>query len=48
MAALDDNIKKQLSGKTLQVVSFALGSEEYGVGFCRVSASDAMLVGPAD
>jgi purine-binding chemotaxis protein CheW len=36
MAALDDSVQKQLSGKTLQVVSFALGSEEYGVNIAQV------------
>jgi purine-binding chemotaxis protein CheW len=43
MAALDDNIKKQLSGKTLQVVSFALGSEEYGVDIAQVQEINRMV-----
>jgi purine-binding chemotaxis protein CheW len=43
MAALDDNIQKQLSGKTLQVVSFALGSEEYGVDIAQVQEINRMV-----
>ena len=43
MAALDDNIKKQLSGKTLQVVSFALRSEEYGVDIAQVQEINRMV-----
>jgi purine-binding chemotaxis protein CheW len=43
MAALDDNIQKQLSGKTLQVVSFALGSEEYGVDIAQVQEINRMI-----
>jgi purine-binding chemotaxis protein CheW len=43
MAALDDNVKKQLSGKTLQVISFALGSEEYGVDIAQVQEINRMV-----
>jgi purine-binding chemotaxis protein CheW len=43
MAALDDNIQKRLSGKTLQVVSFALGSEEYGVDIAQVQEINRMV-----
>ena len=43
MAALDDNVQKQLSGKTLQVVSFALGSEEYGVDIAQVQEINRMV-----
>ncbi len=43
MAALDDNIKTQLSGRTLQVVSFALGSEEYGVDIAQVQEINRMI-----
>jgi purine-binding chemotaxis protein CheW len=43
MAALDDNIKTQLSGKTLQVVTFALGSEEYGVDIAQVQEINRMV-----
>jgi purine-binding chemotaxis protein CheW len=43
MAALDDNIQKQLSGKTVQVVSFALGSEEYGVDIAQVQEINRMI-----
>jgi purine-binding chemotaxis protein CheW len=43
MAALDDNIQKQLSGRTLQVVSFALGSEEYGVDIAQVQEINRMV-----
>ena len=43
MAALDDNIKTQLSGRTLQVVSFALGSEEYGVDIAQVQEINRMV-----
>ena len=43
MATLDDNIKTQLSGKTLQVVTFALGSEEYGVDISQVQEINRMV-----
>ena len=43
MAALDDNIKTQLSGKTLQAVTFALGSEEYGVDIAQVQEINRMV-----
>jgi purine-binding chemotaxis protein CheW len=43
MAALDDDIKKQLSGRTLQVVSFSLGSEEYGVDIAQVQEINRMV-----
>jgi purine-binding chemotaxis protein CheW len=43
MAALDDNIQTRLSGKTLQVVSFALGSEEYGVDIAQVQEINRMM-----
>jgi purine-binding chemotaxis protein CheW len=43
MAALDDNIKTRLSGRTLQVVSFALGTEEYGVDIAQVQEINRMV-----
>ncbi len=43
MATLDDNIKTQLSGKTLQVVTFALESEEYGVDIAQVQEINRMV-----
>jgi purine-binding chemotaxis protein CheW len=43
MAAIDENIKTQLSGRTLQVVSFALGSEEYGVDIAQVQEINRMV-----
>ncbi len=43
MATLDDNIKTQLSGKTFQVVTFALGSEEYGVDIAQVQEINRMV-----
>ena len=43
MATLDDNIKTQLSGKTQQVVTFALGSEEYGVDIAQVQEINRMV-----
>jgi purine-binding chemotaxis protein CheW len=43
MAALDDKINTQLSGKTLQVVTFALGSEEYGVDIAQVQEINRMV-----
>jgi purine-binding chemotaxis protein CheW len=43
MAALDENMKTQLSGRTLQVVSFALGSEEYGVDIAQVQEINRMV-----
>jgi purine-binding chemotaxis protein CheW len=43
MATLDDNIKTQLSGKTLQAVTFALGSEEYGVDIAQVQEINRMV-----
>ena len=43
MATLDDSIKTQLSGKTLQVVTFALGSEEYGVDIAQVQEINRMV-----
>jgi purine-binding chemotaxis protein CheW len=43
MATLDDHIKTQLSGKTLQVVTFALGSEEYGVDIAQVQEINRMV-----
>ena len=41
MAMVDD--KKQLSGQTMQVVSFALGSEEYGVDIAQVKEINRMV-----
>ena len=41
MAMVDD--KKQLSGQTMQVVSFALGSEEYGVDIAQVQEINRMV-----
>jgi purine-binding chemotaxis protein CheW len=41
VATLDD--KTQLSGRTLQVVSFALGSEEYGVDIAQVQEINRMV-----
>jgi purine-binding chemotaxis protein CheW len=35
--------RSQLSGKTLQVVSFALGSEEYGVDIAQVQEINRMV-----
>jgi purine-binding chemotaxis protein CheW len=43
MATLDDKIKTQLSGKTLQAVTFALGSEEYGVDIAQVQEINRMV-----
>ncbi len=43
MATLDDNIKTQLSGKTLQVVTFALAREEYGVDIAQVQEINRMV-----
>ncbi|GAC1410168.1 MAG: chemotaxis protein CheW [Candidatus Velthaea sp.] len=43
MAAIDDKIKTQLSGHTMQVVSFALGSEEYGVDIAQVQEINRMV-----
>ena len=43
MPTLDDDFKAQLSGKTLQVVSFALGSEEYGVDIAQVQEINRMV-----
>src|SRR5664279_2033994 len=43
MAALEDNVQKQVSGRTLQVVSFALGSEEYGVDIGQVQEINRMV-----
>jgi hypothetical protein len=43
MATLDDDIKTQFSGRTLQVVSFALGSEEYGVDIAQVQEINRMV-----
>jgi len=43
MAALDDDIQTRFSGKTLQVVSFALGSEEYGVDIAQVQEINRMV-----
>src|SRR5471030_2545971 len=43
MAALVDNVKTQLSGQTLQVVTFALGSEEYGVDIAQVQEINRMV-----
>ncbi len=43
MASIDDNIRTQLSGKTLQVVTFALGSEEYGVDIAQVQEINRMV-----
>jgi purine-binding chemotaxis protein CheW len=43
MPTLDDDFKAQLSGKTLQVVSFALGSEEYGVDIAQVQEISRMV-----
>jgi purine-binding chemotaxis protein CheW len=43
MAALDDNIKTQLSGKTFQAVTFALGGEEYGIDIAQVQEINRMV-----
>jgi purine-binding chemotaxis protein CheW len=43
MSTLDENFKTQLSGKTLQVVSFALGNEEYGVDIAQVQEINRMV-----
>ena len=43
MAALDDKMKTQLSGKTFQAVTFALGSEEYGVDIAQVQEINRMV-----
>ncbi len=43
MAMLDENVKSQLSGKMLQVVTFALGSEEYGVDIAQVQEINRMV-----
>ena len=43
MATLDDNAKVQLSGKTLQVVTFALANEEYGVDIAQVQEINRMV-----
>jgi purine-binding chemotaxis protein CheW len=43
VATLDDNIKTQLSGKTLQVVTFALAREEYGVDIAQVQEINRMV-----
>jgi purine-binding chemotaxis protein CheW len=43
MAARDSNIQTRLSGKTRQVVSFALGSEEYGVDIAQVQEINRMV-----
>ncbi len=43
MATMDDSIKTQLSGKTLQVVTFALSSEEYGVDIAQVQEINRMV-----
>src|SRR5450631_3585437 len=43
MAALDDDLKTQLSGRTLQVIGFALGSEEYGVDIAQVQEIHRMV-----
>jgi purine-binding chemotaxis protein CheW len=40
---MDDSIKTQLSGKTLQVVTFALSSEEYGVDIAQVQEINRMV-----
>lgn len=43
MSTFDDHIKPQFSGKTLQVVTFALGSEEYGVDIAQVQEINRMV-----
>jgi purine-binding chemotaxis protein CheW len=43
MATLEGDIKTQFSGRTLQVVSFALGSEEYGVDIAQVQEINRMV-----
>jgi purine-binding chemotaxis protein CheW len=43
MAAQDDHMKTRLFGKTVQVVSFALGSEEYGVEIAQVQEINRMV-----
>lgn len=43
MATLDDDIKTQLSGRTLQMITFALGSEEYGVDIAEVQEINRMV-----
>ena len=42
MAAIDKE-KQQLSGETVQVVSFALGNEEYGVDIAQVQEINRMV-----
>ncbi|GAC1544779.1 MAG: chemotaxis protein CheW [Candidatus Velthaea sp.] len=43
MAAIDTRVKTQHSVQTLQVVSFALGSEEYGVDIAQVQEINRMV-----
>ncbi|MFN2460755.1 MAG: chemotaxis protein CheW [Candidatus Velthaea sp.] len=43
MAALDHTVNTQLSGQTMQVVSFALGTEEYGVDIAQVQEINRMV-----
>jgi len=41
--AMNDNLPSKLSGQTMQVVSFALGSEEYGVDIAQVQEINRMV-----
>lgn len=43
MTTIDDKVKAKLSGQTTQVVSFALGSEEYGVDIAQVQEINRMV-----
>ncbi len=43
MAAIDAKAQAQLSGQTHQVVSFALGGEEYGVDIAQVQEINRMV-----
>ena len=43
MAMNDDKVPAKLSGQTMQVVSFALGSEEYGVDIAQVQEINRMV-----
>jgi purine-binding chemotaxis protein CheW len=40
---MNDNLPSKLSGQTMQVVSFALGSEEYGVDIAQVQEINRMV-----
>jgi purine-binding chemotaxis protein CheW len=43
MASMDEKLATKLSGQTMQVVSFALGSEEYGVDISQVQEINRMV-----